>query len=83
MSINRFREIPKSVHRIAKFRYFAKVITYSKFPYHVLQGYSYFKSLTFFSEAIAEPLRSISRKLLLKSRNQNIFPIFKINLTHH
>ena len=29
------------VHKIAKFRYFAKVITYSKSPDHVLQSYIY------------------------------------------
>ena len=28
-----------SVYKIAKFRYFAKVITYSKSPDHVLQSY--------------------------------------------
>ena len=36
MSKNRFREISLSVHRIAKFKYFAKVIIYSKSPDHVL-----------------------------------------------
>ena len=36
MSKNRFREIPLSVHKIAKFEYFAKVIIYSKSPDHVL-----------------------------------------------
>ena len=36
MSKNRFREISLSVHKIAKFKYFAKVIIYSKSPEHVL-----------------------------------------------
>ena len=36
MSENRFREISLSVHKIAKFEYFAKVIIYSKSPDHVL-----------------------------------------------
>ena len=36
MSKNRFREISLSVHKIAKFKYFAKVIIYSKSPDHVL-----------------------------------------------
>ena len=36
MSKNRFREIPLSVHKIAKFEYFAKVVIYSKSPDHVL-----------------------------------------------
>ena len=39
--------------------------------------YSYFKSLTFFQTAILEPMRSISQKLLIKSRNQNIFQYLK------
>ena len=33
---NIFREISLSVHKIAKFEYFAKVIIYSKSPDHVL-----------------------------------------------
>ena len=33
---NRFREISLSVHKIAKFEYFAKIIIYSKSPDHVL-----------------------------------------------
>ena len=36
MSKNRFREISLSVHKIAKFKYFAKVIIYSKSPDHLL-----------------------------------------------
>ena len=36
MSKNRFREISLSVHKIAKFEYFAKIIIYSKSPDHVL-----------------------------------------------
>ena len=36
MSKNRFREISLSVHKIAKFEYFAKVIVYSKSPDSVL-----------------------------------------------
>ena len=36
MSKNRFREISLSVHKIAKFKYFAKVIIYLKSPDHVL-----------------------------------------------
>ena len=36
MSKNRFREISLSVHKIAKFKYFTKVIIYSKSPDHVL-----------------------------------------------
>ena len=36
MSKNRFREIYLSVHKIAKFEYFAKVIIYSKSQDHVL-----------------------------------------------
>ena len=39
MGKNKFSEICQSVHKIAKFKYFAKVITYSKSPYHVLQSY--------------------------------------------
>ena len=39
MSKNRFREIFKSVHKSAKFGYFAKVITYSKSPDHVFQSF--------------------------------------------
>ena len=35
MSKNRFREI-SSVHKIAKFQYFAKVVIYSQSPDHVL-----------------------------------------------
>ena len=35
MSKNRFREISLSVHKIAKFSNFAKVIIYSKSPDHV------------------------------------------------
>ena len=35
-SKNRFREISLSVHKIAKFKYFPKVIIYSKSPDHVL-----------------------------------------------
>ena len=42
---------------------------------------SYFKSLKFVSGL--EPLRSHSRKLLIKSRNQNIFLIFKMNPTRY
>ena len=34
--IFKFREISLSVHKIAKFEYFAKVIIYSKSPDHVL-----------------------------------------------
>ena len=36
MSKNRFREISLNVHKIAKFKYFAKGIIYSKSPDHVL-----------------------------------------------
>ena len=36
MSKNRFREISLSVHKIAGFEYFAKVIMYSRSPDHVL-----------------------------------------------
>ena len=36
MSKNRFREISLSVHKIAKFKYFAKVNIYSKSLDHVL-----------------------------------------------
>ena len=36
MSKKRFREISSSVHKIAKFKYFAKIIIYSKSPDHVL-----------------------------------------------
>ena len=36
MSKNRFCEISLSVHKIAKFEYFVKVIIYSKSPDHVL-----------------------------------------------
>ena len=39
ISKNRFREIFLSVHKIPKSKYFAKVITYSKYPDHVLQSY--------------------------------------------
>ena len=39
-SKNRFSEISSSVHEIAKLKYFAKVIAYSKFPKHVLQSYT-------------------------------------------
>ena len=35
MSKNKFRDISLSVHKIAKFEYFAKVIIYSKSPDHV------------------------------------------------
>ena len=38
-SKNRFREISLNVHKIAKFKYFTKVITYSKSPDYVLQSY--------------------------------------------
>ena len=41
MSKNRFRKISKSVHKIAKSKYFTKVITYSKSPDNVLQSYIY------------------------------------------
>ena len=41
MSKNRFLQISESIHKIAKFKYFAKVITYSKFPDQVLQSYIY------------------------------------------
>ena len=34
-----FRENHKSVHRTPKFRYFTKVITYSKSLDHLLQSY--------------------------------------------
>ena len=34
--IFKFREISLNVHKIAKFKYFAKVIIYSKSPDHVL-----------------------------------------------
>ena len=40
---------------------------------------SYFKSLKFFEQPFRSHCGAISRKLLIKSRNQNIFPIFKIN----
>ena len=41
MGNNIFRENPKSVHKKrAKFKYFAKVITYSKSSDHVLQEYT-------------------------------------------
>ena len=36
MKKNRFRKISSSVHKIAKFEYFAKVIIYSKSPDHIL-----------------------------------------------
>ena len=36
---NVFCENHKSIHKIAKFRYFTKVITYSKSPDHMLQKY--------------------------------------------
>ena len=36
MSKNRFLEISLSVHKISKFKYFAKVIIYLKSPDHVL-----------------------------------------------
>ena len=83
MSKSRFREISFSVHKIAKFEYFAKVIIYSKSPDHCFKMiYNTFIFLKFdiFSKscsgAIAE---AISRKVLIKSRNQNIFQIFKMN----
>ena len=59
-----FNDLPKyiTIHKIAKFKYFAKVITCSKPPDHVPQSYkdiiwSYFKSLEFFWTAISEPFR--------------------------
>ena len=39
MSKKEFVEIPSSVYKIAKFRYFAKGITYLKSSDHVLQSY--------------------------------------------
>ena len=39
MYIYIFRENRKSAHKIPKFEYFPKVITYSKSPDHVLQSY--------------------------------------------
>ena len=39
MCKSRFCEIPSIVHKITNFEYFAKVITYSKSPDHVLQSY--------------------------------------------
>ena len=34
-----FRQIYKSAHRIAKFEYFTKIVTYSKSPDHTFQNH--------------------------------------------
>ena len=39
ISNNRFREITKAVHKVAKFQYFAKQIIYSESPGYALQNY--------------------------------------------
>ena len=82
--MNTLRNFAKSVfaHIFPKFEYFAKVIIYSKSPDHVLQN-DISNMFIFYKFEIFLNSRSgtISRKLLIKSRNQNIFPICKMNPT--
>ena len=83
--MNTLTNFAKSVfaHIFAKFEYFAKVIIYSKSPDHVLQNdieYVHILNVcNFFEQPFWSHCGAISRKLLIKSRNQNIFPIFKMN----
>ena len=85
---NRFREISLSVRKIAKFKKFAKVITYSKSPDYVLQSYiyilcSYFKSSNYLEHPFWSQCEVISRKLLIKSRNRNFLDKIKLNRNLH
>ena len=79
--MNTSRNFAKSVfaHIFVKFKYFEKQSILTESPDHVLYICSYFKSLKCFWTAILEPLRCNSRKLLIKSRNQNVFSISKMN----
>ena len=62
MDNNTFRENHKSVYKIAKYKYFGKVIIYSKSPDHLL----HLKVCNFLGQKMAEILAT-SRKLPIKS----------------
>ena len=47
MNYNIFRKNHKTVHKIVKFKYFAKVITYSKSQDQLLQNYVYYNTSIF------------------------------------
>ena len=70
-------------HALSKFKYFAKQIIFSNSPARKLQnGVSlfYFLRIWFSLKFPKMGLNgSISRKSLIKSRNQNIFEKFKLN----
>ena len=70
---NKFRET-LGVHKIAKFKYFAKIITY---PDYVLQKLyiicSYFKSLNFFGHSLRSHWGVISRTFAHKFAKSKYF----------
>ena len=80
--ISKFRCFIKTLRNFAKSA-FAQNLNISRnnlyYPNHVLFKMicSSLKSLKFF----LEPLRSISRELIIKSRNQDILSISKVNRT--
>ena len=68
MSKNRFCKIPQSVHKNVKFRYFAKVIKYSKSPDRVLQSYILYVHMfkfEIFSGVFAEHFAKIANLTLM------------------
>ena len=76
-SKNRFREISSTVHKIAKFKHFSKIITYSKSPDYVLQSFVYnmfiFLKFGFFRTYILEPLLSHFAKIAHKVAKSKYF----------
>ena len=77
--MNISRNFAKSVfaHIFAKFKYFVKEPTPTESPDHVLYNdilnMFIFQKFKLFSDSHSGAMRCISRKLLIKSRNQNIF----------
>ena len=84
--MNTLRNFAKSVfaHIFSKFKYFAKQFTLTRIsrPRASLSYIWYvhiLKVRIFFEQPFWSHCRVILRKLLVKLRNQNIFPIFKMN----
>ena len=74
-----FREILKCFRKTAKFEFFAEQIIYLASSDHPLQNDIYClcsKSLKFFRTSKNGLNSDHFAKMLIKSRNQNIFPIF-------
>ena len=80
-SNNVFREILKCFRKTAKFEFFAKQIIYLESPDHPLQNdiwYICVLRVKFFQTSKNGLNPITSRKLLRKSRDQNIVPILKM-----